>query len=288
MAAVGRLSTLGSPFGERDRRACELSKELPHATEILGLYRSVLAEQARLYEWARTFSWRDPVFRREEEATLSLEQLPMRKLERRFGNFCESLRRCGTDLLATAGLALSRATSVERTELLQLTVTRESPHVVAKSLGCEIEPLAFYSRAFLQAVIETLAPAEAAVVGAAPRLSCPYCGWPPQVAILRDEPDVKSRRLLQCALCSASWSFPRLACPGCGEIDSGKLLCHEVQTRAHLRVEECQTCLGYLKTIDLRQTGLAVPVVDDIASIELDIWATERGLSKICLNLLGH
>jgi formate dehydrogenase maturation protein FdhE len=277
-----------SPFGERDRRATELSEELPHATEILGLYRAVLAEQARLYEWARTFTWRDPVSRPEEETTLRLKQLPMRKLESRFGSFCESLRRSGTDLLAAPGLALSRATSVERAELLQLTVTRESPHVIAKSLGCEIAPLAFYSRAFLQAIVETLAPSEAAIEGAAPLLSCPYCGWPPQVAILRDEPEVKSRRLLQCALCSTSWPFPRLACPGCGEIDSKKLVCHEVETRAHLRVEECQTCLRYLKTIDMRQTGLAVPVVDDIASVELDIWATERGLSKICPNLLGH
>lgn len=282
------MSALSPPFGERDRRAALLSEELPHAAELLGLYRAVLVEQATLYGWARSSGWRDTVLARSEEEPSLLTELPMRKLQRRFAHFCNSLRRSGTDVLAEAGLSLKRATSVERTELLRLTATRVSSDALAKSLGCEIAPLAFYSRAFLQAVVETLAPSEAPVVAGAPQLSCPYCGWPPQVAILRDEPDVKSRRLLQCALCSASWSFPRLACPGCGEMDSEKLICHEVEARAHLRVEECQTCLGYLKTIDLRQSGLAVPVVDDIASIELDIWATERGLTKICPNLLGH
>ena len=110
--AVGRLNSLSPPFGERDRRATELSQELPHAAEILGLYRAVLAEQARLYEWARTFSWRDPASRPEEETTLILDELPMRTLERRFASFCESLRRSGTDLLAAAGLSLSRSSSI--------------------------------------------------------------------------------------------------------------------------------------------------------------------------------
>ena len=283
------MTALAPPFAERDRRAAELSEELPHAAELLGLYRAVLVVQAPLYDWASAASWGGRVRpRSEDEPALRLAELPPRKLERRFGRFCEALRRSGTDVLGEAGISLHRATSRDRTEILRLTVKRESPDDVAASLGCEIAPLAFYSRAFLQAVVEALAPSEAPTAGGEPQLSCPCCGWPPQVAILRDEPEVKSRRLLLCALCSTSWSFPRLACPSCGEMDSEKLLCHEVETRAHLRVEECQTCRGYLKTIDLRQAGLAVPVVDDIASVELDIWAAERGLWKICPNLLGQ
>ncbi len=35
------------------------------------------------------------------------------------------------------------------------------------------------------------------------------------------------------------------------------------------------------------EVGLAVPVVDELASIDLDLWAVEQGLSKLHTNLLG-
>jgi formate dehydrogenase maturation protein FdhE len=52
-------------------------------------------------------------------------------------------------------------------------------------------------------------------------------------------------------------------------------------------VEECGSCCTYVKAIDLREVGLAVPVVDELASIDLDLWAVEQGLSKLQKNLLG-
>ena len=51
--------------------------------------------------------------------------------------------------------------------------------------------------------------------------------------------------------------------------------------------EECGSCRTYVKAIDLREVGLAVPVVDELASIDLDLWAVEQGLSKLHTNLLG-
>jgi formate dehydrogenase maturation protein FdhE len=42
-----------------------------------------------------------------------------------------------------------------------------------------------------------------------------------------------------------------------------------------------------LKVIDLRKDGAAEPIVDDLASPELDIWAGARGLVKVQPNLLG-
>ena len=40
-------------------------------------------------------------------------------------------------------------------------------------------------------------------------------------------------------------------------------------------------------TIDLTKDGLAVPCVDDIASVSLDLWARERGYTRIKDNVLG-
>ena len=46
-------------------------------------------------------------------------------------------------------------------------------------------------------------------------------------------------------------------------------------------------CRTYLKAIDLRTNGLAVPVVDELASVELDLWASEQGMAKLQQNVLG-
>jgi FdhE protein len=55
----------------------------------------------------------------------------------------------------------------------------------------------------------------------------------------------------------------------------------------HVRLEECGTCRRYLKTVDLRRRGDAVPVVEELATIELDLWAREKGLTKLHTNVFG-
>ncbi len=56
---------------------------------------------------------------------------------------------------------------------------------------------------------------------------------------------------------------------------------------AHVRVDVCDTCHTYLKSIDLTKTGLAVAVVDELATMPLDLWAREHGYQKLQINLLG-
>jgi len=55
----------------------------------------------------------------------------------------------------------------------------------------------------------------------------------------------------------------------------------------HIRVEACETCKVYIRTIDLTKDGHAVPVVDDLAAIPLSLWAQERGFTRMQPNLLG-
>jgi formate dehydrogenase maturation protein FdhE len=54
-----------------------------------------------------------------------------------------------------------------------------------------------------------------------------------------------------------------------------------------VRVEACDTCRQYIKTIDLTKNGRAVPVVDKLAAIPLSLWAAENGYVKVSTNLLG-
>jgi FdhE protein len=54
----------------------------------------------------------------------------------------------------------------------------------------------------------------------------------------------------------------------------------------HVRVEACDSCRTYIKTVDLTKSGRAEPVVDEMAAIPLDLWAGERGYTKLQPNLL--
>jgi len=90
-----------------------------------------------------------------------------------------------------------------------------------------------------------------------------------------------------CSLCSTEWEFRRLLCPHCGEEDKEKIPIYTAQQFPYIRLEACDTCHTYMKAVDLTKNGLAVPEVDELASLALDLWASEKGYTKLQLNLLG-
>jgi len=115
--------------------------------------------------------------------------------------------------------------------------------------------------------------------------TCPSCGDRPVVGVLREEGH-GARRSLVCARCATEWAYRRVACPGCGERQFDALPVYTAEQFAHIRVEACDRCRRYLKTIDLSKDGLAVPQVDDLASVSLDLWARAEGYVRLRANLL--
>ena len=80
-----------------------------------------------------------------------------------------------------------------------------------------------------------------------------------------------------------------MTCAGCGESDGTKLpIFQEQEQFPHARVDGCQTCTRYLLTFDMRRDTRAVPVVDEIAALPLDLYARDQGLTKIAPNLMGN
>ena len=94
------------------------------------------------------------------------------------------------------------------------------------------------------------------------------------------------QRSLICSFCLAEWEFRRIVCPGCGEEDPVKLPIYAAEELQHVRVEACDSCKTYIKTVDLTKSGLGEPVVDEMASVALDLWAQMRGYTKLQVNLL--
>jgi FdhE protein len=143
---------------------------------------------------------------------------------------------------------------------------------------------AFYARVMAQADADERAHASKIDAGVQPL--CPFCGEKPVAAVLRPEGD-GGKRFLLCSLCFTEWEFRRLLCPHCGEEDKDKLPVYTAEEFPHVRVEACDTCKVYLKSVDLTKNGLAVPEVDELASIALDLWASEHGYTKLQTNLFG-
>jgi FdhE protein len=148
------------------------------------------------------------------------------------------------------------------------------------------EPQDFLARAFLQPHAEWVRLHQPEHRGGAGNRLCPLCQRKPGAGVMRPQGDGALRSLL-CSFCSAEWDFRRVACPNCGEENNKKLPVYTASEFPHVRVECCDSCNTYIKSIDLTKSGHADPVVDEIASASLDLWAQERAYAKLHLNLLG-
>ncbi len=144
----------------------------------------------------------------------------------------------------------------------------------------------FLPRAFLQPYAEFRAALTPRPPLVATTRLCPLCGSRPLLGVLRPEGD-SGKRFLLCSFCSQEWEFRRILCPTCGEAAEDKLPVYVAEDTPHVRVEACDTCKFYLRTIDLTKDGHAVPLVDDLAAIPHTLWALEQGYSRLQPNLLG-
>ena len=117
---------------------------------------------------------------------------------------------------------------------------------------------------------------------------CPWCGGSPQLVWFDPEgAGTGARRRLLCATCLTNWPCRRVVCVACGVEDERQLSAYSARELPHVRVDTCERCRTYIKTIDLSRLGLAEPLVDEVAAGALDVWARERDYRKIELNLVG-
>ncbi len=148
------------------------------------------------------------------------------------------------------------------------------------------EPPEFLALAFLQPYAEFVRSKVPLQLEGYTHSLCPFCSRKPGLGVLRPLGDGARRNLL-CGFCLCEWEFRRIVCPGCDEKDHAKLPVYTAEEFPYIRVECCDTCHTYLKSIDLSKNGLAEPLVDELASVPLDLWAQERGYAKLHPNLLG-
>jgi len=107
---------------------------------------------------------------------------------------------------------------------------------------------------------------------------CPLCGSPPQMAQLRDE---GGKRYLQCPFCGCQWRWERIACPYCSNKDFDSLHYLSSEEEEAYRVDLCDHCKGYIKTVDSRKLDYDPSLdLEDVVTIHLDILAMEKGYRR--------
>jgi formate dehydrogenase maturation protein FdhE len=146
----------------------------------------------------------------------------------------------------------------------------------------------YLSRALLKPWVELLAAERRQPVRERREGTCPFCGGLPWISARRTLPESHgAQRFLHCALCAGQWDFPRIRCPSCGDADPYNLPSFQDEKDPAARIEGCDTCKRYLKSIDLSLDARPIPEVDDLVSLALDLWAVEQGYERIEPGLAG-
>src|SRR5579862_1066552 len=250
----------------RIERARELQERHPAAAEAMRFYELVLEFQSKV---TKKFNFKlDPQipFR---------HQIDLFSLSTNFADLLDLTVRHGSGTLRSRAQELLNEGETNWRALLQSELVRSDLELLDR----------FFARACLQPVAEYLQSQLPADTNYSKGI-CPACDSLPQVAVLRPEGDGASRWLF-CSLCLREWLFRRMVCPWCGEEDRDKLPRYSAEEYAQAHVEACDTCMRYLKAVDLSIDGHAEPLVDEAALAVLDVWAVDRGYTKIVPNLMG-
>lgn len=257
------------PYSRRRQRAHELQQRYDFAAEVLAFYEQLVTLQEAAY--AETLVAPPPA---SEVARYAAEHVLPRVVQ----------------LSAQSGPPYLMQAVLERFH------EADFDDVIARWLRSEeLSAIDRYlARASSAPVLEALGEAAAqACQGPRDDRHCPRCGGLPQVSYfaVSGEDLVTAHRYLECSRCAFTWAFARMTCPFCGETESEKLPIFdelgEPPRFPHIRIDGCASCSRYLLNVDLSRERQAVPAVDELAAIPLDLYAKERGLQKIVPNAMG-
>jgi FdhE protein len=253
-------------YAQRRERARELGARFDFAQQPLGLYLAVVDAQER-------------VFDRAQRDRPSLGDLAAYVVRAALPDVMEAAVAVGTETLREATLLRFHEADLEG--LIEAWLAGDN------CSGTDT----FLARASTQPVLEALPELAAALHrDEQDDRRCPRCGGLPQLAVFPEtgEALLTAQRTLVCSRCSNEWVMSRMTCVSCGETSGAKMpILSDVDSFPHLRVDACEICRRYLITVDLRKDPRAVPIVDELAALPLDLVAAERGYTKIARNLMG-
>ncbi len=272
-------------YRARIARAELLSSRHPFAAEVLTFYARIAAFQEALYDSLPKLWGKQPIA---PPNGLLRSEINLPILVQPFANFLSVIEaHAPRPVAAQAEYLKEQGTNAWAATLEAFWKSGLAEWPDGDSDADTPDPLKeFLTRAFLQPYAEFIVGTMLPPTLLMTTCRCPRCNSLPLLGILRQEGD-GGKRSLQCSFCSQEWEFRRIFCAKCGEEREDKLPVYIAELFPHVRVESCETCKHFLRTVDLTKDGNAVPLVDDLAALPLSFWAEEQGYQRIQGNLLG-
>jgi len=162
---------------------------------------------------------------------------------------------------------------------------------LANSLSLDEDILLMLATASAKPSLQAIADQVKDIIKETPwsEIYCPVCGSIPAISELRVvtstgiEGGVSegAERIVYCSFCSTEWRVNRMGCSFCDNTESEDLQYFYVEGDEGHRIDTCEKCKKYMKTMDIRNIGHQVILsLEDMATLHLDIIAEEKGYKR--------
>ena len=103
---------------------------------------------------------------------------------------------------------------------------------------------------------------------------CPVCGSAPEISLFEEN----GKRFMVCGFCGYKWASRRIYCPFCENSDHETLRYIEIEGEEEHRVDLCEKCKKYIKTINVtKTTGRVYPSLENQATTYIDLYIEDMG-----------
>jgi FdhE protein len=280
--------TMESNSGKSGDRVRQLKRKRPGYGEILEFYSKVRELQDRLKPSLKT----DPIrLEKERKDLLVREGFPLMRKEdfpldveasiRLFRSLCRIGKAANPHMAGQVEKIrdLLGKKKIDLKKLFDGGVKEETIGQFAAEAGLDETILSFFLQSSIRPSIE--AGVEQLRGEIDPETwrkgHCPACGSLPALSLLKGE---EGRRYLLCSFCGYQWRTDRLSCPACDNKDQESLgyFCGEGEEA--FRIDLCDRCHRYIKTIDYRNLEESDPSLEDLATLHLDLLAFDKGYKR--------
>jgi FdhE protein len=273
------------------KRVEVMIKERPSHKEVLEFFKDVVTEQYAIKSKVKTA----PVEINEEDSKVKIMQgfplvekraltLDVSLATRLFKRLCKILSRNKKASHDAEQITRAlRKKEINFSELFKQAGSDNNDQYIAtlsEKLGVKKDVLSFLARNSVKPIFEAYAKEVSSHVDQERwwKGYCPICGSEPLIAELREE----GARFLVCSSCDYEWRFNRLKCPFCENDNHEKLRYFYTEKEGKTyRVDVCEKCKRYIKTIDTKELGEdIIPLIEDAGTLHLDILAQNEGYTR--------
>jgi|PlaIllAssembly_1097288.scaffolds.fasta_scaffold31478_3 FdhE protein len=285
----GKLFEIGGNILERLReRIQQIKKKRPGYGKILDFYQSVKEAQEKTKASVKIASiklkkeWKK-LLSQEGFSLIQREDFPldMESSVRLFETLCRVGRNANPHMAAQI-MKIKEAIHDKRIDLKKLLTAGSKEQRIekkVKELGLDENVFLFLIQTSIRSSIEAGVEQLRRELDPETWLKgyCPLCGSLPTLSLLREE---TGKRYLLCSYCGYQWRMDRISCPFCKNKDPESLHYFFGEGEETYRIDLCDQCHQYIKTIDTRNLQESDPVLEDLSTLHLDLLASKKGYKR--------